>query len=358
MAEKVAKVGVKREEGYLYFVDKSGDISRAKMARGGTKKKKVVKKKAEKKPAEIDTKKIRGFLENIKAGKGSSYRNVVIFPLFVEKAKAFDYVTLDEAMEKKWVEITEVSESGTVPELTVKNKSHKNVIIIDGEELVGAKQNRIINITIIIIAHSKSTIPVTCTEAGRWSYRGRRFASSIHTYAALRKAKTEQVMKSMEAKGVYEADQSAVWEEIDRKMLKMKSTSPTGEMRQIYIDREKELENYEKSFPPVKDANGVVVAIDGKIVCADIFDQPRTMSKHWKKLVNSYSMDAIEKVQKRTRKPTTKNIEFFLKKARSGNIKTHKSIGIGQNISIRRKDLIASGLACNNKVVHLSIFSK
>ena len=51
MAEKVAKVGVKREEGYLYFVDKSGDISRAKMARGGTKKKKAAKKKVAKKTA-------------------------------------------------------------------------------------------------------------------------------------------------------------------------------------------------------------------------------------------------------------------------------------------------------------------
>ena len=50
MAEKVAKVGIKREEGYLYFVDKQGDISRSKMARGGgKKKKKAVKKTAKKK---------------------------------------------------------------------------------------------------------------------------------------------------------------------------------------------------------------------------------------------------------------------------------------------------------------------
>jgi hypothetical protein len=37
MAEKVAKVGVKRVDGYLYFIDKAGDVSRAKMARGGKK---------------------------------------------------------------------------------------------------------------------------------------------------------------------------------------------------------------------------------------------------------------------------------------------------------------------------------
>ena len=38
MAEKVAKVGVKKQKGYLYFVDKKGNVARAKMSRGGRKK--------------------------------------------------------------------------------------------------------------------------------------------------------------------------------------------------------------------------------------------------------------------------------------------------------------------------------
>ena len=38
MAKKVAKVGVKKAKGYLYFVDKKGNVARAKMARGGRKK--------------------------------------------------------------------------------------------------------------------------------------------------------------------------------------------------------------------------------------------------------------------------------------------------------------------------------
>ena len=37
MAEKVTKVGLKREQGFLYYIDKQGDVSRAKMARGGKK---------------------------------------------------------------------------------------------------------------------------------------------------------------------------------------------------------------------------------------------------------------------------------------------------------------------------------
>ena len=56
MAQKVAKVGVKKQKGYLYFVDKRGNVSRAKMARGGKKggKKEVV--------AKVGVKKKSGFL--------------------------------------------------------------------------------------------------------------------------------------------------------------------------------------------------------------------------------------------------------------------------------------------------------
>ena len=58
MAQKVAKVGVKKESGYLYFVDKAGDISRAVMARGGGSKKKA---KIEK-VAKVGVKKESGYL--------------------------------------------------------------------------------------------------------------------------------------------------------------------------------------------------------------------------------------------------------------------------------------------------------
>ena len=58
MAEKVAKVGVKKEKGYLYFVDKKGDVSRARMARGGRKKGK----QRQERVASCGVKKVPGYL--------------------------------------------------------------------------------------------------------------------------------------------------------------------------------------------------------------------------------------------------------------------------------------------------------
>ncbi len=59
MAQKVAKVGIIKESGFLYFIDKKGDVSRAKMARGGKKKKakKTATKRAPKKATAAKAKK-------------------------------------------------------------------------------------------------------------------------------------------------------------------------------------------------------------------------------------------------------------------------------------------------------------
>jgi hypothetical protein len=59
MAQKVAKAGVKKASGFLYFVDKQGDVSRAKMARGGSKGKSKTKPE---KVAKVGVKKEKGFL--------------------------------------------------------------------------------------------------------------------------------------------------------------------------------------------------------------------------------------------------------------------------------------------------------
>jgi len=71
------------------------------------------------------------------------------------------YLTLDQALGGGWAEITEISEQGSVPELRVTNKGAKAVFILDGEELVGSKQNRVVNLSILVPATSKLTIPVS-----------------------------------------------------------------------------------------------------------------------------------------------------------------------------------------------------
>src|SRR4029079_2541415 len=69
-----------------------------------------------------------------------------------------EYVVLDEALSDGVVEITEVSEQGSVPDLKFVNRGARPVLIVDGEELLGAKQNRVVNLSILVAANSELTI--------------------------------------------------------------------------------------------------------------------------------------------------------------------------------------------------------
>ena len=75
-----------------------------------------------------------------------------------------------EALDAGLARVEEVSEGGSVPELRFTNSAAMPILIVDGEELVGAKQNRVANLTILAPAKTTIRIPVSCVEAGRWRY--------------------------------------------------------------------------------------------------------------------------------------------------------------------------------------------
>jgi hypothetical protein len=89
-------------------------------------------------------------------------------------APAASSLLLDEALAKNLARVTEVSESGSVPELAFENGSPEKILLVDGDELIGARQNRAVNITILVGAGKKLVIPVSCVEQGRWADRGLR----------------------------------------------------------------------------------------------------------------------------------------------------------------------------------------
>ena len=169
---------------------------------------------------------IKNYLEKIQIGKGQSYKNLTLYPVLSDEVIPFDYLTLDEALSQNLIEVVEVDQHGSVPELMVVNKSDKMVLILDGEELVGAKQNRIINTTILIPANETVKIPVSCVEQGRWSYDTHSFRSENRLApSTLRAMKAQQVHFSMKESGNFRSDQGAIWNEISEKASRRKAES-------------------------------------------------------------------------------------------------------------------------------------
>lgn len=101
-------------------------------------------------------------------GDVQSHGALAVLPIMADLPAGPDYLTLGEALAAGTLTITEISEGGSVPELAVINEGNLPVLFLDGEELAGAKQNRVVNTTILLKEHSKTVIPVSCVEQGRW----------------------------------------------------------------------------------------------------------------------------------------------------------------------------------------------
>ncbi|MCS7008268.1 MAG: hypothetical protein NZL88_12005, partial [Gaiellaceae bacterium] len=138
----------------------------------------------------------------VQLGEPLEHRGIVIWPLFPRRDPVAEYVTLDEAL-PRGLQIREVNDAGSVPELVVENPLPERVLLYDGEELLGAKQNRILNVTVLVEARSRLTIPVSCVEEGRWASRSRLFAAAPYlSHGRLRRLKAEALAARPLARGI------------------------------------------------------------------------------------------------------------------------------------------------------------
>jgi len=91
----------------------------------------------------------------IQLGDPIEHCAIVVAPLFPRSDPRAQYLTLDQAVALGFT-VTEVDAAGSVPELLAHNPLDASVLLYDGEELIGAKQNRILNVTVLVTAASET----------------------------------------------------------------------------------------------------------------------------------------------------------------------------------------------------------
>jgi hypothetical protein len=233
------------------------------------------------------------YLEAFELGKIQEHKNMAVFPILCSLDHSPQYMTLKEALEKKVLTITEVDKSGSVPELKVINKGDIPILLLDGEELAGAKQNRVLNTTILLKINSETIIPVSCTEQRRWSYVSAKFSDSGTVMTpGIRSMKADTVARSLEDSKEFRSDQGAVWDAIDDLSRDAEVTSETGAMRDVYKAKEEDIDSYLETFTCLKDQKGLLVLIDGEVVGFDFLSLSEAFEKIFAKLVKSYAIEA------------------------------------------------------------------
>jgi hypothetical protein len=297
-------------------------------------------------------------LDSLELGPSITFRNLSIFPLIRGEGARPAYLTLDEALAAGIARVTEIHAGGRVPELKFENDGDRPVLLLDGEELTGAKQNRVLNLTILVPAKRSVVIPVSCVEAGRWDAgRGAAFASSPQVmFHSARRGKAMAVSRAMAHAGSRRSDQQAVWHDVDEMAADLHASSATSAMDEIFRHHETSLDDYVRGLPHVRDQVGGVFAIDGRVMGLELLDHPETMRKLLPKLVRSYGLDAVASRVVLREPPPVRSVKEFVDEVAGADTRSMDAVGLGRDVRLTGRGLAGGGLIHDDRLVHLSAF--
>jgi hypothetical protein len=296
----------------------------------------------------------------IEIGRSSEFRNLILFPLMRRSAAALplDYLLLEDGIAQGKVRVTELHSSGSVPELRLENNSDLPVLLVDGEELVGAKQNRVLNLTILAPAKHTTIIPVSCVEAGRWRMESSDLQVTDHfMYSLGRGERVAQVTAAMRADGTRKSDQGAVWRNIAAKATRLKASSPTGAMSAIYERHANSVEEFTRAFTWQEGQCGVGFAIGGRILGLEIFDHPEVMRRFFHKLVRSYALDALD-VAAANEAASVEAVCALVTQIGGAQSFSEQALGLGKDVRFNGSEISGAALWVRDRYVHICAFAK
>jgi hypothetical protein len=291
----------------------------------------------------------------IQVGNPIAYEALSLFPLFAPANGVVDYLLSDKALAAGGVTVEELTEAGSVPNLVVNNLGDSPVLFLEGEELRGAKQNRVLNASVLVAAHSKTVIPVSCVEQGRWRYQAPAFASGgCHASPKIRGILKKSLFKSLSAKRGHRSDQGEVWMEVGRQMNALDAHSDTAAMADTYKKYESRLAEFTNCLPYVEGATGLAIGIGKRIVSVDQFDKPATCRQIWNRLLTGVIMDALEEGPV-TEQVHGADVENVLNSLRHASWQKTPAVGLGDEYRFETADLHASALSVGDVVIHGSL---
>lgn len=246
-------------------------------------------------------------------------------------------------------------EEGVVSTLMVHNRGERPVLLLQGEQILGLKQNRMVTSTILVGAGARVEVPVACVEEGRWSDAPGGVACADTLYPKARWLTAEAVTRSVRQRGVREADQVALWQEVAAKLMAVGSPSPTWAVSEAYRTHGHQLDDYLHALPAEPEQCGVACAFEGSVACIDLFDNSDTLHALYPRLVRSYALDALGAEDRSVR---ASELDSFLARARTAKATVHPAVGEGEEVWMMGPQLVGTALVARGRVVHLALFRR
>jgi len=183
----------------------------------------------------------------------------------------FAFLPAGPVIESGGLIIKESAQEGVVNSLLAVNKTSEFLLLTDMDILKGAKQNRVVNSSVLLAPGSKTGIDVSCVERLRWDYTSPTFKMSDNRMDPdMRSAKAQSVNQEAEGLMKGESTQSRMWGLITSKIAGKGSSNPTEDYEQELADEVHKQKSIKK-IDSHSDCNAVMVYMDKKIVALDLF---------------------------------------------------------------------------------------
>ena len=270
---------------------------------------------------------------------------------------SFQYVSSERAIKDKAIEVKEVSQSGSVNSLIVLNHSDHFVFMMDGDILVGAKQNRVVNTSVLLAPQSKTSVPVSCVEQGRWNHVSPAFSSADYTApSSLRSEKAKQVKESLKMKRGFSSDQGMIWADVVSFQESTGVRSNTSNLSDVYENKRHDFEETIKEFKSHPEANGMSVFLGKELIVIDAFNRKDVFQEYFAKILRGVALDAHAK--KKTAVASEAEAKYrtqeFFDGFESLAFESYEGVGVGEENRFGTDTLNGFALNYDGHLIHLT----
>jgi hypothetical protein len=279
---------------------------------------------------------------------------LVVLPLISRAQRSRRYLAFAEAM-ALGLSVTEIPEIPSVGALWVRNPLTFPVLLYGGEEVLGARQNRVFETTMLVGAASTQRVPVACVEAGRWDPRGDGEPMSPSPQAASPRLRAIRRAASRRGRTPRGDAQKAIWEEIDEIARRHSVSSSSRSMHDVYEARRERLDVLAGPIVPQDGQVGALVAIGGRFVVLDYVSDPAAWSALARQLVQGYALDALD--ARELDSPSDADAREFLDLLWRAPRRDHAAAGIGRNAQFDFGRLAGSDLSWEDETIAATAFA-
>jgi len=273
-----------------------------------------------------------------------------------------EFLSGPRAFKKKAIRVQEISSAGDVNLLLAVNRSSGYVLLIDGDVLEGAKQTRVLNTSVLLPPHSKTKVPVSCVERGRWRHISPEFSGSDYAAPAdFRAMKAAGVHHSLRQNLGHLADQGRIWQCVGRVQDQFGVRSDTDSMADLFSAKRDDFAQTIGSFRSDSGANGMAVFQGQLLQSIDLFNRRDVFFDYFHHLLRGAAATSVTAA--RSQKPVSEHEAVFrtidlLDHIDSLDRKCYPAVGAGREERFQSTECTGFELLLGREVIHLAAFSE